>query len=288
MRRDKRWLVGFDRRSLVSLAAGLTMVGLLGGTLAAKPPGDEAVPRDPPHLAAALDAPLLIGHFTTVYPQSAPDRNYNMARAVAAIRGTVVPNGGEFSFNAVVGNASRERGYRKGRVFVGDRIVEDYGGGVCQVATTVYNAALRAGLTVLERHQHGLTVPYLPPGEDATISYGALDLRLRNDTNGPIFFWGEAEGGRVTIDIYGTRPGPEVWFRHKILRRIPFRVIEIPSEELAPSERRLIAPGQEGVTVATWLMRRYGEGPVETTDLGVFTYRPSPRIYLVGVRRPSA
>lgn len=238
--------------------------------------------KTPVDLADRLAAPVLMGHFTTSFPGSLPDRNFNMARAVERLRGTVVPAGGVFSFNETVGNASRENGFRKGRVFVGDRIVEGWGGGVCQVAATLYNAVLRAGLPVLERHLHGLTVPYLPPGEDATISYGYLDFRFRNDTGGPLFLWGEAEGGRVSLDIYGVRPGPEVWFRHKVLARYKPAVIEVRTHGLRAGERRLLAPGQEGVTVHTWLYRRWAlEKPV-VEDLGVFTYRASPRIYAVG------
>jgi hypothetical protein len=90
----------------------------------------------------------------------------------------------------------------------------------------------------------------------------------------------------VSLDIYGVRPGPEVVFRHRVLAHHPFRVVEIPSDKLPEGERRVLSPGQEGVTVATWLIRRYEGAPPMSTDLGVFTYRPSPRIVLVGRRRP--
>jgi vancomycin resistance protein VanW len=236
----------------------------------------------PPELAARLDAPVLMGHFTTNYPGSQPDRNFNMALAMRHLSGTVVPAGATFSFNGTIGDANRANGYRKGRVFVGDRIVEDYGGGVCQVVATLYNAVVRAGLPVVERHLHGLTVPYLPPGEDATIAYGALDFRFRNDTGAPLFLWGETEGGRVTVAVYGVRPGPEVEFRHRLLGRTKAGLIRIPTARLRRGLEEVLAPGQDGVTVATVLLRRWGLGPVQAEDLGVHTYRASPRILAVG------
>jgi vancomycin resistance protein VanW len=240
-------------------------------------------PTTPATLARALDAPMLIGHFTTDYPHSAPDRNFNMALAMSKLRGTVVPAGGVFSFNGTIGDANRANGYRKGRVFVGDRIVEGYGGGICQVASTLYNAAVRAGLPMVERHLHGLTVPYLTPGEDATISYGALDLSFRNDTGGPLFIWGEAVGGRVTVDIYGVRPGPEVWFEHRVLSRTAPYTVTVPTRDLPKGERRVAFAGQEGLAVHTWLNERWEDGRVRRRDLGVHVYRASPRIVEVGV-----
>jgi hypothetical protein len=227
----------------------------------------------------------LIGHMTTDYPTSAPGRNFNMALASRRLCGTLIPPGGVFSFNGQLGESGKVQGYKVGRVFIGDRIVPGYGGGVCQVATTIYEAALRAGLDIVERHQHGLTVPYLLPGEDATISYGALDLRLRNDTGGPLRLVTRATGGRVTAEFYGTRQPPEVRWIHKELRRFPFYTIRNSDPELPKGKEEVDAPGQEGVVVHSWLEREWPDGRVERFDMGVDSYRASPRIVRVGTGR---
>ncbi len=247
-------------------------------------PGPDCGPGQPDDPGTAWG---LIGHATTDYPASASDRNFNMALASRRLCGTTVAPGGVFSFNGSLGQAGQAQGFRQGRVFIGDRIVAGYGGGVCQVASTIYNAAIRAGLPIVERHQHGLTVPYLLPGEDATISYGALDLRVLNDTDGPIRLLTSARGGRVTAEFFGVRQPPEAVWRHKELSRTGFYTIRTRDPQLARGRQAVDAPGQEGVTVHTWLDRVWPDGRAQTLDLGIDSYRPSPRIVRVGSGVPS-
>lgn len=242
-----------------------------------------AAPLCTPEPAGDPGAPwILIGHFSTYYPGSSPDRNYNLALAAKKLCGRVVPAGGVFSFNGSLGPASRENGFHLGHVFIGDRIVPGYGGGVCQVASTIYNAARRAGLPIVERHQHGLTVPYLAPGEDSTISYGSLDLQIRNDTGEPLRLVMSAQGPGITAEFFGSRQPPDVSYRHKTLSTRPFPTIRRPDPKLARGQEAVDMPGQGGVTVHTWLYRRWPDGRVDTLDLGVDSYRPSPRLVRYG------
>jgi len=244
---------------------------------AARDAGCRPMPPEDPGAAWGL-----MGHATTDFPTSAPGRNYNMALAAKRLCGTLIPPGGVFSFNETLGESSRAAGYRVGRVFVGDRIVPGYGGGVCQVSSTVYNAAVRAGLAIDERHLHGLTVPYLAPGEDSTISYGYLDLRVRNDTGGPVRLLTRATGGRVTAEFFGPRQPPEVRWRHRESARSAFYTVRIPDRQLPKGQVVVESPGQTGVTVHSWLERTWPDGRHETLDMGVHGYRASPRILRVG------
>jgi len=232
--------------------------------------------------AQSLDAFALMGHATTDYPESAEGRNFNMAKAAQKLCGSYIAPGGTFSFNERLGEASRAAGYKVGRVFIGERIVPGYGGGVCQVASTIYDAAMRAGLPIVERHQHGLTVPYLAPGEDATISYGALDLRIGNDTGGVVQLVTSARGGRVTAEFFGPREPPDVRWRHLELAHYAFRMIRIPDPGLARGKEVVEAAGQDGYRVHTWLDRSWPDGRQETLDLGIDGYRPSPRVVRYG------
>lgn len=225
---------------------------------------------------------MLMGHYTTNFPASAADRNFNMALAARRLCAFPIAPGATFSFNGALGQASRENGYRPGRVFVGDRIVMGYGGGVCQVASAVYNAARRAGLPIVERHQHGLTVPYLIPGEDATIAHGYLDLRFRNDTGNWLKLLVHADGGILQADIYGSRQPPDASYRHQFLGESGFAVIRQPDPTLPRGQEKVLAPGQKGVRVHTWLERRWPDSRAETLDLGIDDYRPSPRIIAYG------
>lgn len=204
-----------------------------------------------------------------------------MARAARKLCGQRVQPGEIFSFNGRVGEANLANGYRRGRVFVGDRIVDGEGGGVCQVVTTLFNAVVRAGLPVVEFHPHGLTVPYVPSGEDATVAYGYLDFQFRNDTPGPVILVAEGRGASVRVALYGQVPGVEAEFRHRASGAVGPYTLTIHTARLPDGETRVVTPGQGGVTVATWLTQR-GRFGTRRTYLGVHTYRASPRIVEIG------
>jgi len=124
--------------------------------------------------------PELIGEFATPIVDNTPSRLKNLELACAYINGRVLEPGAEFSFNAVVGVRTGERGFEMGYVFVGNQKQEQIGGGICQISSTLYNAALGAGMEITERHPHMRRVDYVKAGSDATVSYGELDFRFRN------------------------------------------------------------------------------------------------------------
>ena len=111
-------------------------------------------------------------------------RHENIVLALISINNQIVWPGETFSFNDVVGPRTPERGYRPAPIIGGDGI--GFGGGICQVSTTLYNAVAKAGLQVVERHLHSSRVPYVAPGKDATVVYGAQNLRFINNLDHPV------------------------------------------------------------------------------------------------------
>lgn len=218
---------------------------------------------------------------TTTYHHASPSQALNIELTARRLNGTVLAPGQVFSYYARVGPYTAENGYGWGRAFVGDRIVPSVGGGVCQGASTLYAAVLRTGLRVLERHPHGLLVPYLPPGEDATVAGDYLDFRFQNSSPGPVLITASARDRVYHLTIWGSVPGPEIVVKHQILERYPFRTIVRTDPALKPGEEKVVAPGQEGVKARTWLEIRTPDGWT-TRPLGIDRYRPSPRIVLVG------
>jgi len=128
----------------------------------------------------------MLAAFKTVIHDNAENRLHNINLSVSAIDGTTLAPGDVFSFNAIVGERTPERGYRKAKVLIKGEYVEDYGGGVCQVSTTIYNAALTAGLEIIEHHTHDKPVNYVKAGKDAAVNYGSLDLKIKNNTQNNI------------------------------------------------------------------------------------------------------
>ena len=134
---------------------------------------------------------------------SGNNRNHNLKLACKAIDGTVLKPGQSFNWFKVVGPASGTRGYKKATVFRGKtKRALDYGGGVCQVSSTLYQATLKTGLKILERHQHSQPVSYTKLGKDATVTYGVNNLRFKNNKKYSIKLVMYSKKGRTTCEIY--------------------------------------------------------------------------------------
>ena len=154
---------------------------------------------------------ILRSRFVTCYGSSSPERKNNIELACKSLNGAIIDSEGVLSFNERVGERTEERGYRTAKIIVDGKFADGLGGGVCQVSTTLYNSALRAGLPVEEYHPHSLAVSYVPPSFDAMVSGAACDLRIRNDTGRRIYVSASADGTNVTIVFYGI--GSECEYR---------------------------------------------------------------------------
>lgn len=150
------------------------------------------------------------------------NRAHNISLACSPLSEVTVGPGQTFSFNQTVGPRSMERGYRKAPVFVGDETVDDFGGGVCQISTTLYISMLKAGFDVAERYCHAKPVVYVPMGFDATVSYDYLDLRMSNPGDAPCLVRAIAKNGELTAEVFG-RPLPDlrIEVESRVLKELP-------------------------------------------------------------------
>lgn len=134
-------------------------------------------------------------------------RNTNVKLAARAINGTIVQPGEEFSFNKVVGQRTAEKGYQEAAAYSGGEVVQEPGGGVCQVSSTLYNAVVFAGLKTTERHAHTYEPSYVTPGEDAMVSYDGYagpDLRFVNNSKTAVGIKAAYSNQTLTVSIYGN------------------------------------------------------------------------------------
>lgn len=127
----------------------------------------------------------------------------NIMRASGELSGIVLESGQVFSFNEQVGPYTEEKGYRPERSFVNKGVQNTSGGGICQVASTLYNAARRAGLEILERVPHSQEVESVAPGMDATLAYGVADLKFKNSYPFPIKIVSNISKDQLKIEIWG-------------------------------------------------------------------------------------
>lgn len=144
-----------------------------------------------------------IGTYEAISQSENADRAENLRLAAEAVNGYVIEPGATFSFNQVVGETSPERGYRQAPVLYSSGTNVGDGGGICQVSTALYIAAVKADLEVVERHPHSVPSDYAPIGLDATIVYGQRDLQLKNNTDFPITIYAKAVGQKVTVSLLG-------------------------------------------------------------------------------------
>jgi vancomycin resistance protein YoaR len=154
--------------------------------------------------AKALGIHEQISTFTTDMGASSANRIHNVHLLGDILDGTLVRPGEVFSFNDVLGPRTPERGFLEGQAIVGGVLVPSIGGGVCQTATTIFNAAFDAGLPIIERHNHAYYISHYPLGRDATVAWGGPDLRFGNDMKHGILIKVSYTDSTFTVSFYGT------------------------------------------------------------------------------------
>lgn len=146
----------------------------------------------------------VLATYTTTVPGPAARIN-NVRLAARACNGAVLNCGDEFSFNKRVGKRTEERGYQAATAYIAGESVDTIGGGICQASSTLYAACLLADLEITSRTAHRYVSSYIPYGMDATVSWGTLDYRFRNDTDYPIKVVSAFNGSKLTFTLYGTK-----------------------------------------------------------------------------------
>lgn len=150
-----------------------------------------------------------LGSFSTRYDASNTNRSTNIELAAKAINGIVIVPGEKFSFNSTVGPRTKAKGYLMAGAYSAGELIETYGGGVCQVSSTLYNAVLYSNLEIVERSNHSSVVSYVDCGRDATVSYGSKDFKFKNSRTYAIKIKAEAKNGILTIEIWGIKEKEE-------------------------------------------------------------------------------
>ncbi|MEN6351555.1 MAG: VanW family protein [Syntrophomonas sp.] len=232
--------------------------------------------------------PILIAAYRTVLHDPMPGEENNVHLGARLLKGTVVKPGQVFSQNASVGPYSQERGFEKGPVYIGSQLKTTIGGGVCKIASTLYNVAILSNLPVIERHNHGMPVPYVPYGQDATVSYGYKDFKFLNDTPDPILIWAEGIDNTLYLGFYGKSKPPQVEWHHTILNTIKASRIYRNNPQLLPGTEKVILEGMNGAVVNSWVEINNRNGSTSIKRLGKSYYKPMPYVIEKGVSSSAA
>ena len=224
-----------------------------------------------------------IATFSTVFSGNDANRNHNIGLAASAVDDILLLPEEEFSFNNTVGDTTAEKGYKNAPIILDGELVDGLGGGICQVSSTLYNTVLFADVSITERRNHGLAVGYLPPGRDATIAYGWIDLKYVNDRDSAVWQRAFVDGNRLTVTLYGKSiPGHEVEITTTDLETIPSGEKLIKTPQLALGVRERIKNGQPGYKVTAWRITYIDGEEIRREKLSQDTYKAVPAEYRVG------
>lgn len=222
--------------------------------------------------------PILMVGFCAVLKNPLPCEEYNVGLATESVKGILVPPTQVFSMNASIGPYSGAQGYQEGASYIGGKIIMTEGGGVCKIASVLYNLAVLANVDVIERHNHSMPTNYVSYGQDATVAYGVKDLKFKNTTSGNILIWARLIGYRLYMAFYGADTPPKVTWSHEVsnLVKPPLKYIKNP--ELPPGEMKTVIKGIDGARVKTTVTIEYGDGRIETKNMGISYYSPLPEV----------
>ena len=204
--------------------------------------------------AALSEGEALLSSCTTYFSEENVGRAHNIRLAAERISGIVLSPRESFSFNAAVGERTEENGFSEAPVIERGEYVPGTGGGVCQVSSTLFHAALEGGLRVSESHPHSLSVSYLPPSLDAMVSKWS-DLKLLNARPSPVRMEAEAKNGALTVRLYGTPDGLRYRAESVTLASLPLPEGEEGKEGLV-SESFLCVYGEGGELISRTRVRK--------------------------------
>ncbi len=228
--------------------------------------------------------PDRLGTYTTRYNAGDVSRSYNVSLASQKINEVVLAPGDVFSYNDTVGPRTVERGFKIANVYVGNKVEPGVGGGICQVSTTLFNAVVLSDLEIVYRTNHSLPVTYAPLGRDATVAYGSIDFKFKNNTNNPVRIVASANGGANTVTIYGVKENKNrtVEITTECTGTYASRLVQKDDPTLPVGTTKVEQHGSAGSSYNTYKVIKENGTVIKTEFLTKSTYVATDRIELVG------
>jgi vancomycin resistance protein YoaR len=316
------------RNTLVPIAAAIKVDGALprvawnGGQLTIVEPGTNGTGLDANQALALVDAALAggpreislprkaipppvtqdnlsslgiiepVGSGVSSFARSEQYRITNIRAGARRMDGILLPPGASFSFNDNLGPVDAANGFVEGLAIVDNRTQKEWGGGLCQVSTTVFRAAFWGGLEITERHEHSFRIGWYeelgePPGLDAAIFTGVQDMRFVNDTQSWLLMESnvDLERQRLTITLYGSPTGRSVALDHRVIERMPkpSEPVYVDDPELPAGTVKRTDIARDGIKVEVYRVVREAERVI-ANDTFATTFKPWPDIYVRGTQ----
>lgn len=219
----------------------------------------------------------------TTLSTSTSNRITNVTLAAEACNDTILQPGDTFSFNGVVGERTTAKGYKEAGAYVAGETVDQVGGGICQVSSTLYYCALMANLEITSRTNHMYSVAYLPLGFDATVNWGTIDFKFTNDTDYPVKIVAYVENKQLYMELWGTKLDDSyVELKYDLVQTLEYETVEQEDESIEQGKTKVKSSGHNGYVVDNYQLVYDGDGNLlENNYLGRSTYKTQTRVILV-------
>lgn len=231
--------------------------------------------------------PDLLSSFSTKYDESNVPRSKNLKIALSKLNGVVIMPGEVFSYNKTLGKRTVEEGYQYANGFAGGKVVPMLAGGICQISSTLYDAALYANMKIVERHNHMFQAGYVEPGKDATVVYGSLDFQFENTRKYPVMLKTKSGGGLAEIKIFGIKE--EVEYDIEIITEVQsytaYNVVYENDTSLAPGAESVAQWGLKGCKSRTYRIVSLNGQEISKELLSTDSYSPLNKIVKRGVSK---
>lgn len=224
--------------------------------------------------------PNLLASYSTTFSTSNTNRTTNIRIASSKINGVVLMPGEQFSYNTVVGKRTASAGFKQAPAYSGGKVVQEYGGGICQVSSTLYNSVLRANLEIIKRSNHRFATGYVPLSTDATVSWGGPEFIFKNSRKYPIKIVSSVSGGRIKVDIYGCKEEVEyeVQITSETLQTIPMKTVYRTNTALPAGTQKTVQKGHNGYKSRAYRILKLDGKVVSKQLLSTDTYAQLEKI----------
>lgn len=228
-----------------------------------------------------------IVEFTTDFSSSGEGRSHNVTAAAKALNETLLMPDEVFEYGKIVAKAEKEYGYKEAPVILKGKLTPGIGGGICQVSSTLYNAALLTGLDIVERRNHSLVVSYLPKGLDATFADGYVNFKFRNSTGKQLLIRTVVVDKKVTVKLFGTMPD-NVTYRTETeqVKENPPKIVYVANDKLVLGKQDVLQKGSPGYVVESYLIKMIDGDLAERKKLSKDTYRSQDTLIAVNPNDP--
>jgi vancomycin resistance protein YoaR len=235
--------------------------------------------------ARAMGITGLVSTYTTEYG-GVPNRIHNVQLVARLVDDKLIAPGAEFSFNKTTGERTAAKGFLVAPVIVNGELTTGLGGGVCQVSTTVFNAAFEAGVKITARTNHALYISHYPQGRDATVDYPDVDLRFVNDTGHWLLLRTFVGSSSLTVSLYGTPTGRKVESSTApLVAHGKIKVKKTVDKTLKPGEQVIDDPGEPALTTSVTRDVYAADGKLLYHDVWYSSYRAAPELLRVGPKK---